>query len=354
MATKKADLRDKINKKTKTKSINKSSNNKQVKKVSKARKNATTKQKKEQIHKKEVEIKLIKDEVTSNLIEEKVKNKSTKNKTNRKNLETAKKIKNTSEKRNKKNEEKEQIQEATKTIQKKKTLNLEKSARKKKEKSKRITFKSHLNKLLQFLKRKKYYVLSFIITLILIIVLLFVLQNSDEKIFFSFKEYNLGTKVTLSDNSIWYVVEDSNSEKSKVTLLSEKVLDINKDKKINDKDKVVYDKDNKCVYDTKKEKNIGYFLENDVKSLLKEINGISEIRLLTSDEYINIRKTMDFGYDWKEGNWLASESLDSWWLETSKYNKIYTVTKRGSYKLSEAKSKNYVRLVIIVDKSSVK
>ena len=88
--------------------------------------------------------------------------------------------------------------------------------------------------------------------------------------------------------------------------------------------------------------------------MIEEKSGVKEIRLLTSDEYIALRDQMEFGYDWNEGNWLASEDTKTWWLRTSKYSHIYVVTERGSYMLDEATNKNYIRPVIKVLKNYVK
>ena len=202
-------------------------------------------------------------------------------------------------------------------------------------------------------RKKKIYTLFFIASIILIILLIIGITKSNRKIFFDFKSFKIGEEVTLNNDSKWYVVDDSGTDKQDLLLLSATILDVNKDKKIDDKDKVSFDSDNQTEYTTKNDKNIGYFLNEKGKELL-DLKEVKQIRLLTSEEYIKIRRIMEFGYDWKEGNWLASKDLGSWWLNTTKYNKIYIVNERGSYRLSNANSKNYVRVVIKVNKDIIK
>jgi len=210
--------------------------------------------------------------------------------------------------------------------------------------------KSIFNKI----KSKIKILLIIIFVTIIAIMILFNLKDTPKKIFLTFKEYSVGDKVTLKDDSIWYVIKNTTSDENTFELLSENVLDINNDNNLDTNDKVTFDSSKSCEYNSKKETNIGYFLENEVKEKYDKQFDVKEIRLLNSEEYVNIRKTMNFGYDWEEGNWLANEKIDSWWLETSRYNKIYVVTKRGSYKLSDSNSKNYVRPVIKIEKNNIK
>lgn len=255
--------------------------------------------------------------------------------------------------------------EEKKPIKKKKVKSNNTSTKQvKRKKDKPKLFKSISNVLLKIIKiiksilkkivKNKIVLLIIGFSVLAALVLILVIYRTPKEILFQFKSYNIGDKVKLSDDSEWYVVKNSTISESDVTLLSAKTLDVNKDGKIDEKDKYVFDEDGNCTYDEKNKKNIGYFLKNDAKKLLDNIKNIDKIRLLTSDEYIEVRKEMNFGYDWNEGNWLANKELDSWWLETSKYNSIYTVTKKGSYKLSDAKDKNYIRLVIEISKSSIK
>lgn len=236
-----------------------------------------------------------------------------------------------------------------------KTTKIEKTTVKKSRKKISLRFISRIiSKVSGFIKSKWKILILVLFVSSISILLCFVLKDAPKKMFLTFKPYNIGDKVTLKDNSSWYVIKESPSSENTLYLLSENIVDINKDKEIDSKDKVVFDSSNSCEYDTKSEKNIGYFLENTVKSMYGKEVDIKKIRLITSEEYINIRDYMKFGYSWQDGNWLSNEKTDSWWLETSKYGKVYVVTKRGSYKLAEAKSKNYVRPVIKIDKDNVK
>ncbi|MGN1000878.1 MAG: hypothetical protein ACI4OG_02965 [Bacilli bacterium] len=183
---------------------------------------------------------------------------------------------------------------------------------------------------------------------VLIIIFLF---NQRCVLVFLFEEYKTGELVNIG-NTKWYVISDSNAYNQSVELLSQKPIDINNDGKLDDNDKKNFDIEGKYNYNTKNKNNIGYFLNNELKKSLN-ITGIKSIRLLSSEEYIYIRNQMNFGYDWKEGNWLANEEIGEWWLDTIKYNKVYIVTERGSYKLDYSDNKNFVRPVISVDKSYV-
>lgn len=221
-------------------------------------------------------------------------------------------------------------------------------------KKKALNLKSKIEKIIKYINQtKKVWIISILITLIALLIVIN-LDKATGKIFLSFKSYSIGEEITLKDNSKWYVIEESSSEENNIKLLSSSVIDINNDGKIDDKDKISFDSSNSCEYNTKNDKNIGYFLENKFIDKIENLIGIKKIRLLTSEEYVSIRKAMDFGYDWKEGNWLANDDLNSWWLETSKFNKIYVVTERGSYRLAKASSKNYVRPVIIISKENIK
>lgn len=185
----------------------------------------------------------------------------------------------------------------------------------------------------------------------LIVLITIFLLNNENILIFSFEEYKTGELVNISATK-WYVISDSNVDNQTVELLSQKPIDINNDGKLDDDDRKKFDMEGKYYYSIKNKNNIGYFLNNELKKLLN-IKGIKSIRLLSSEEYIYIRNQMDFGYDWKDGNWLANKEIGEWWLDTIKYNRVYTVTERGSYKLDYSDNKNFVRPVILIDKSYV-
>ena len=202
-------------------------------------------------------------------------------------------------------------------------------------------------------KKKKKVILISILSVLIIALILPIIIFKREPIIFTFKSFNAGEKVTFSGTE-WYVIKDTGIDEKEVELISKLPFDLNRDGKINESDTLEFDTENSVEYTTVDKNNIGYYINNVVLNMIEEKSGVKEIRLLTSDEYIALRDQMEFGYDWNEGNWLASEDTKTWWLRTSKYSHIYVVTERGSYMLDETTNKNYVRPVIKVLKNYVK
>lgn len=237
---------------------------------------------------------------------------------------------------------------AKKTTKKSKVLHIVKSK-----------FKTVLDKIKRIIsningnKKKKKVILISILSVLIIAVILPIIIFKREPIIFTFKSFNAGEKVTFSGTE-WYVIKDTGIDEKEVELISKLPFDLNRDGKIDESDTVEFDTENSVEYTTVDKNNIGYYINNAVLNMIEEKSGVKEIRLLTSDEYITLRDQMEFGYDWNEGNWLASENTKTWWLRTSKYSHIYVVTERGSYMLDEAANKNYVRPVIKVLKNYVK
>lgn len=237
---------------------------------------------------------------------------------------------------------------AKKTTKKSKVLHIVKSK-----------FKTVLDKIKRIIsningnKKKKKVILISILSVLIITVILPIIIFKREPIIFTFKSFNAGEKVTFSGTE-WYVIKDTGIDEKEVELISKLPFDLNRDGKIDESDTVEFDTENSVEYTTVDKNNIGYYINNAVLNMIEEKSGVKEIRLLTSDEYITLRDQMEFGYDWNEGNWLASEDTKTWWLRTSKYSHIYVVTERGSYMLDEATNKNYVRPVIKVLKNYVK
>lgn len=237
---------------------------------------------------------------------------------------------------------------AKKTTKKSKVLHIVKSK-----------FKTVLDKIKRIIsningnKKKKKAILISILSVLIIAVILPIIIFKREPIIFTFKSFNAGEKVTFSGTE-WYVIKDTGIDEKEVELISKLPFDLNRDGKIDESDTVEFDTENSVEYTTVDKNNIGYYINNAVLNMIEEKSGVKEIRLLTSDEYITLRDQMEFGYDWNEGNWLASEDTKTWWLRTSKYSHIYVVTERGSYMLDEATNKNYVRPVIKVLKNYVK
>lgn len=237
---------------------------------------------------------------------------------------------------------------AKKTTKKSKVLHIVKSK-----------FKTVLDKIKRIIsningnKKKKKVILISILSVLIITAILPIIIFKREPIIFTFKSFNAGEKVTFSGTE-WYVIKDTGIDEKEVELISKLPFDLNRDGKIDESDTVEFDTESSVEYTTVDKNNIGYYINNAVLNMIEEKSGVKEIRLLTSDEYITLRDQMEFGYDWNEGNWLASENTKTWWLRTSKYSHIYVVTERGSYMLDEATNKNYVRPVIKVLKNYVK
>lgn len=204
---------------------------------------------------------------------------------------------------------------------------------------------------------KEKLILSLLLTLILLFALAIILVKCVNRIKRSLKTYEpyqIGEKLVLVDNSIWYVVEDSNKNNATVKLLKETQIDVNGDGKFDDKDKKKFSTSGKLTYDVTDKNSVASYLENDYKSFLnKSIGTVVEIGLLTSKEYVTIRNRMGFGYEWSEGNWLANSNLGIWWINTYQNNKIYAVINRGSYKLYAPTKENYVRPTIVITKDKI-
>lgn len=198
----------------------------------------------------------------------------------------------------------------------------------------------------------------FIGIMIIIITIAIILVNKYgeklKKTLNIYDEYLIGEKVILKDGSVWYIVEDSNSSKDSVKLLKEKQIDINNDGVFDNNDKKSFNTKGETEYDTTDRESVAYYLEKEYKNTLSNsIGEIEEISLLTSKQFVEIRGRMGFGYEWYTENWLANNSLGSWWLDSSQNEKIYAVSTIGSYKLYKASDLNYIRPVISIKKNNI-
>lgn len=205
-------------------------------------------------------------------------------------------------------------------------------------------------------KLKKNLIILFVIVLIIVGVFIALIKYNDfvKKQLAIYDVYKIGDKVELNDNSIWYVVKDSDSKESTVTLLSDNILDVNSDGAINNDDKLQFNTNNKAEFDIENEGSVAYYLSKDYKQKLDNIGKITDIRLLTSKEYVKIRERMGYGYEWNDGNWLANTKNDRWWVNSSQNDKIYVVKSNGIYTLVSPNTFNYVRIVIDIDKDSAR
>ena len=192
------------------------------------------------------------------------------------------------------------------------------------------------------------------VTVVLVLYLLFKYNGYVKKQFKTYPSYLIGDKIVLKDSSIWYVVKDSSSSEENIKLVKENVLDISGDSKIDNNDKLKYNSNNNAVLDDKNENSVAFYLKNTYKNELQDkVGEVINIGLLTTKEYIKIRDKMGFGYEWSDGNWLANQSLDNWWIDSEQNGKVYAVNPNGSFKLYNAVSSNLVRPVIEIKKELV-
>lgn len=205
-------------------------------------------------------------------------------------------------------------------------------------------------------KTKKDLVKFALVLVALLIVVFIIIKYNDslKKQLKIYDEYITGEKITLKDNSIWYVIEDSNNSNSTVKLLKETQIDVNNDGKFDAKDKKKYNSSNIATYDINDKDSVAYYLETEYKPyLIEKIGTIKNISILTSKEFVKARVKMGYGYEWQDGNWLANSNLETWWIDSAQNEKVYAVTKIGSYKLYNANELNYIRPVITIEKELI-
>lgn len=203
---------------------------------------------------------------------------------------------------------------------------------------------------------KKTLIITLIVVSVIAIVLIALIKYNDfvKKQLAIYDVYKIGDKVRLENDSIWYVVNDSDSKESTLILLSDNILDINGDDIRNEDDKLPYNSDNKAEYDEDNENSAAKYLKTTYKEQIeKEIGSIDEARLLTSKEYVKIRERMGYGYEWSEDNFLANIYLSKWWINSVQNEKVFAVTPKGSYSLVAANTVNYIRPTIIINKEKV-
>ena len=149
--------------------------------------------------------------------------------------------------------------------------------------------------------------------------------------------YTIGQRVTLLDDSTWYVVSDSAGDNEYVTLIKEYTLT----------DNSVFDDNTSWGYASSR---IEYVLNNEYLPTLTSINGFnwddnSSIRLIYWDEYTALYNT--------EGTseWLYGDGY--WWALRSDGLRAL-VYPDGSINNDESGYSNGVRPVIITKKANIK
>ena len=205
-------------------------------------------------------------------------------------------------------------------------------------------------------KRKKHILIFLIVVIILVGVGLALLKYNDfvKEQLAVYDVYKIGDKITLKDESVWYVIADSDAHSDSIKILKESHIDINGDGQINDKDKMQYNKNDVAEYDDQVEGNSAYYLSHDYMTYLeKNVGHVEEVGLLDSKEFVKVRQRLGYGDEWSEGNWLANSKLGNWWIESEQNQKVFAVSPNGSFKLFYAKSYNYVRPTIVIKKELV-
>ena len=170
-----------------------------------------------------------------------------------------------------------------------------------------------------------------------------------------YKSYRIGDVVYLENDSLWYVAKDADSKEEYVLLLSGYLVDVDGDGIFDTNDAVPYNTENITDYDSSNENSVAYILNHKLKERYEDsIGSIKEISLLTTNQYVKIRERMNFGDEWAEGNWLANDNSQKWWILSNKNDKVYVVSSKGTFFLSSAKNSHFLRPTILVKKEYIK
>ena len=162
--------------------------------------------------------------------------------------------------------------------------------------------------------------------------------------------YVIGDEVKLKDDSVWYVVEDSDGSKPNIILLSRSRIDITGDGKVDLNDKKMYSQTN-AKFDVKDETGVAYYLNNEYKTKLEAAIGeIVEVSMLSTKQYVDMRDRFGFGYQWKNGNILASPVESGYWIISDRNGMVYVVKNDGTFILDSITSSRYVRPIITIKK----
>ena len=153
----------------------------------------------------------------------------------------------------------------------------------------------------------------------------------------SYREYKIGDQVTLLDNSVWWVIQNSDKRHPFVTLLKDTSLNMDSDPAITSADYRTFDSTVTSskpyvAYSKISTTNIGYYLENSYRpTLTSSLSGVSgnitylKVRLMKLEEINKIPGVQHCGvtsYDscvftsdtpewiWKRGHfWLMDSPL---------------------------------------------
>lgn len=205
-------------------------------------------------------------------------------------------------------------------------------------------------------KLKRDLIILLILAILIGVIVFSLLKYNDfvKKQLAVYEPYRIGDKVRLQDDSIWYVIVDSDSKNDEVKLLSIMMVDVNNDGMLDASDLVKYNTTNTAEYDSENEGSIAYVIKKYAKGIYEEkIGKIEEMGILKSKEFVKVRERMNFGDEWTQGNWLASDSCPKYWIESEQNNKVFVVTSRGTYILVNPDSSYFIRPTIVIKKDLV-
>ena len=204
------------------------------------------------------------------------------------------------------------------------------------------------------LKKTLIVLLILAITIGLIIYSLLKYNDFVKKQLAVYEPYRIGDKVKLNNESVWYVVNDSDSKNDSVRLLATFAVDVNNDGVVDGNDFVRYNTKNVAEYDVSDENSVANLLNGPIKERYEQsIGKIEELNLLTSKEFVKIRERMNFGDQWDTGNWLAHMNFQRWWIQSEQNNKVYVVSGTGTFFLIEPNSSHLIRPAVTIKKEYV-
>ena len=203
---------------------------------------------------------------------------------------------------------------------------------------------------------KKTIIIFLIIGITIAIIIYSLLKYNDfvRKQLAVYEPYRIGDVVKLKDESRWFVVSDSDSREETVKIISQNMIDINSDGIIDSNDYVVYNSTGKAEYDISDEYTVANLLHDSMRKRFESVLGnFDDMSILTSKEYVKIRERMNYGDEWSEGNWLASNDYKNWWILSDQNDKVFVVTSRGTFILTNPSKSYFIRPTLVINKDLV-
>jgi len=169
-----------------------------------------------------------------------------------------------------------------------------------------------------------------------------------------YPKYKIGQEVILSDDSKWYVLEDSDGSNPNLVIMPEGLSDLNFDGQLDQKDRIPFS-DGSVEYDKNDKSSIAYFIENEYKPKFIEKYGIVEdIYVMKSEQYVRFREAMNYPKEFKEDNILIGDNKSGYWLQKSINGYNLVVKKDGTYKMVKPTSPHPTRFAVTIKKDSLK